>query len=217
MATNLVLRRGILLGVPLATAVLMFFHPAPYDDVAGELVPIAGWWIAIHTVQFVLFALAGASVWLLVEGLGGVEATIARVGAIVFAIFYDLGDAVAGIGTGILAGAAAEASAGERAGLLAGIEALFAHPVTSLAFVVGILGWVVALLAAAGTLWKAGAPRVPVVLLVLPALFISFDHAFPFGSLTFGTLFLFALWIELSPWNREERLAAGSTGAVGSP
>jgi len=39
---GLTLRRIILLGTPLVLTVLMFFHPSPYDDVACELIPIAG-------------------------------------------------------------------------------------------------------------------------------------------------------------------------------
>jgi hypothetical protein len=30
---------------------------------------------------------------------------------------------------------------------------------------------------------------------------MSFDHAFPFGSLTFGSFFLAALWLELA-WRK---------------
>src|SRR5215217_7900724 len=58
---SLTLRRIILLGTPLVLSVLMLFHPSPYDDILGELVPIAQWWIVLHTIQFVLFALMGAA------------------------------------------------------------------------------------------------------------------------------------------------------------
>jgi hypothetical protein len=39
----------------------------------------------------------------------------------------------------------------------------------------------------------------PVVLLALPAYLVTFDHAFPFGSLTFVTFFVIAAWLELGP------------------
>jgi hypothetical protein len=68
---GLPVRRIILLGTPLALTVWMLFHPSPYDDYLGELVPIAGWWIALHTVQFDLFAFMGAAVWMLTDGLQG--------------------------------------------------------------------------------------------------------------------------------------------------
>ena len=197
MPPKTLLRRLILLGTPLSLAVLMLFHPSPYDDVAGELVPTAGLWTALHAAQFVLFALMGWAVWALVEGLGGVTATVSRVSAAVFVLFYDAGDAVAGIATGILAGSVAESPTGERAGLLAAIEALFADGTKNLAFAIGIYAWVLALAAAGVALRRAGAPLAPVLLLALPALFITFDHAFPFGSLTFASFFLVVLWLEL--------------------
>ena len=48
-------------------------------------------------------------------------------------------------------------------------------------------------------LYRAGVPRLLVVLLALPAFFVTFDHAFPLGSLTFGTFFVIAAWLELGP------------------
>jgi hypothetical protein len=46
---GLTLRRIVLLGTPLVLTILMIFHPSPYDNVAGELMPIAGWWITLHS------------------------------------------------------------------------------------------------------------------------------------------------------------------------
>ena len=91
------LRRIVLLGKPLVLTILMLFHPSPYDDVAGELLPIAGWWIALRTILFLLIPLMGMALWMLTAGLEGVIATLSRVAAVVFALFYDAGDAIAGI------------------------------------------------------------------------------------------------------------------------
>lgn len=198
MSSNPVLRRLVLLGTPLVTAILMLFHPLPYEDIVGELVPIASWWTALHTIQFVLFAFMGAAVWLLTEGLRGVAATTSKVAAVVFALFYDIGDAVAGISTGILARSAANLPAEEQAAVAGAVEMLFRDPTKNLFFTVGIFAWIVALVAAAVALFWAGAPRAPLFLLPLPVFFMSFDHAFPFGSLTFGSFFLAALWLELA-------------------
>ncbi|MDQ3317372.1 MAG: hypothetical protein M3522_08600 [Actinomycetota bacterium] len=198
MSSKPVLRRLVLLGTPLALAVLMLFHPSPYSSVVEELTPIAGWWITIHTVQFVLFAFMGVAVWMLTDGLSGIAATVSRAAAVVFALFYDIGDAVAGISTGILARSATGLPAEEQAAIAGAVEILFRSPVKNLVFAVGINAWAVALIAAAVALFWAGAPRVPLFLLALPVFFMSFDHAFPFGSLTFGSFFVVALWIELA-------------------
>jgi hypothetical protein len=194
---GLTLRRFILLGTPLVLTILMLFHPSPYDDVAGELLPIAGWWIALHTILFVLIPLMGAALWMLTTGLEGVDATLSRVAAVVFAVFYAAGDAIAGISTGILALSAQVGALGERAAV-AGIETLWADPFKSLLFDIGRYAWVVALVAAAVALWRAGAPRLPLVLMALPAYLVTLDHAFPSGSLTFGTFFVIATWLELA-------------------
>ena len=203
---SLMLRRIVLLGTPLLLTVLLFFHPSPYDDVAGELMPVAGWWITLHTIGFVLFALMGVALWLLTAGLRGVFVTVSRAAAVIFALFYDAGDAIAGISTGILARAAGEGSLGERAAVSA-IETLFHNPVNNLLFSIGKYAWIVALVLAAVALLRAGAPRMPLVLLALPAYFLTFDHAFPFGSLTFGSFFAVACWLEVAP-GRPPSLAA---------
>ncbi len=195
--SNLVIRRLVLLGTPLVLAVLMLFHPSPYEDLASQLLPIADWWLNIHTLQFVLFAFMGASIWMLTDGLRGISVVVSRVAAVVFAIFYDIGDAVAGISTGILARRAADLPAEEQAALVRGMEVLFQSPTKNLFFAIGIFAFIVALAAAAVALFWADAPRVPLFLLALPVYFIGLDHAFPFGSLAFGSFFVAALWIEL--------------------
>jgi hypothetical protein len=194
---GLTLRRVVLLGTPLVLTILMLFHPSPYYNVAGELMPIAAWWTALHTKLFLLVPLMGVALWMLTAGLEGVVATLSRLAAVVFALFYDAGDAIAGISTGILALSAQEGALGERAAVGA-IETLWADPFKTLLFDIGRYAWIVALVMAAVALWRAGAPRLPLMLMALPAYLITFDHAFPFGSLTFGSFFVIAAWIELA-------------------
>ena len=192
------LRRIVLLGTLLVLTFLLLFYPSPYDDVAGELLPIAGWWIALHTIVFVLVPFMGVALWMLTAGLEGVIATLSRVAAVIFALFYDAGDAIAGISTGILALSAQAGALGERAAVGA-IETLFEDPFKTLLFDIGRYAWIVALVLGAVALWRAGAPRLPLVLLALPAYLVTFDHAFPSGSLTFGTFFVIAAWLEFAP------------------
>ena len=197
MKFRLTLRRIVLLGTPLVLTFLLLFHPSPYDEVAGELMPKAGWWIALHTILFLLVPLMGVALWMLTAGIEGVIATLSRAAAVVFALFYDAGDTIAGISTGILALSVEEGALGERAAV-ASIETLFEDPFKSLLFDIGRYAWVVALVLAAVALWRAGVPRLPLVLLALPAYLVTLDHAFPSGSLTFGTFFVIAAWLELA-------------------
>src|ERR671912_2672724 len=211
---GLTLRRIVLLGTPLVLTFVLLFHPSPYDDVAGELLPIANWWITLHTIVFGLVPLMGVALWMLTAGLEGVIATLSRVAAVVFALFYAAGDAIAGISTGILARSAEVGALGERAAVEA-IETLWADPFKTLLFDIGRYAWVVALVTAAIALYRAGGPRLPLVLLALSAYLVTFDHAFPFGSLTFGSFFVIACWLELAPGSasssRQPRRVSGTT------
>ena len=134
---------------------------------------------------------------MLTDGLRGVSVVVGRVAAVVFAIFYDIGDAVAGISTGILARHAADLPAEEQAAIVRGMDVLFQSSTKNLFFAIEIFAFIVALAAAAVALFWADAPRVPLFLLALPVYFIGLDHAFPFGYLAFGNVFLAALWLEL--------------------
>jgi hypothetical protein len=64
--------------------------------------------------------------------------------------------------------------------------------------VVGSLGWVVALIAAAIALRRAGASRGPFILLILSGVFLMGGHPYPQGTLAFGCFFLAAAWLEFA-------------------
>ena len=134
---------------------------------------------------------------MLTDGLRGISVVVSRVAAVVFAIFYDIGDAVASIGTGILARHAADLPAEEQAAIVRGMDVLFQSSTKNLFFAIEIFAFIVALAAAAVALFWADAPRVPLFLLTLPVYFIGLAHALPFGSLAFGTFFVAALWLEI--------------------
>lgn len=190
------IRRLVLLGPSLLLSVLMFFHPSPYDRVEDELIPIATWWTVLHTLQFFLFAAMGASLWMLVAGLRGYPATTTRVAAVIFVLFYDIGDAVAGIATGLIASNAAGGDLPETAAVTT-INSIFTDFAKDVFFGVGILAWIVALATAAVALWRAGYSRARVLLLAIPAFLLTFDHAFPYGTLTFASFFTVTLLLEL--------------------
>jgi len=125
------------------------------------------------------------------------------------------GDAIAGISTGILARSAEAGALGERAAVGV-IQTLWADPLKNLLFDIGRDAFIVALVTAGVALYRAGASRLPLVLLALSAFFVTFDHAFPFGSLTFGTFFVIAAWLELGPRaassSRQPHRVSGTSG-----
>ena len=66
-------------------------------------------WLAVHVGAAVLFPLMAFLVWLLLRGVEGRAASVARVALPVFAVFYGVWEALTGIATGLVAqdGAAA--------------------------------------------------------------------------------------------------------------
>jgi hypothetical protein len=146
--------RLILLGPSLLLTLLMFFHPSPYDHVEHELIPIATWWTVLHTLQLLPFTAMGDTLWMLVAGLRGYAATSVRIAAVNFALFYDIGDAVAGIATGLPAGNAPGGDLPEPVAVTA-INSIFTDPTKDVFFGIGILAL------AAAALWRTGSPAYP--------------------------------------------------------
>jgi hypothetical protein len=62
-------RRVVLLGAPLALAILEIFHPQPSG--AGDAIEQEGWFIWFHIIQLPLIGLVALVVYLLTEGLEG--------------------------------------------------------------------------------------------------------------------------------------------------
>jgi hypothetical protein len=192
-----VLRRVVLLGTPLALAILEIFHPNPMG--VAEAVEQGGWFMWFHIIQVALIGLIALAVYLLTEGLEGRAVRVSRWAIGVFAVFFSAYDAAAGIATGYALRAAQGLSAEGQAAVH---EAVIDMPGLSLIFGLSIVGtgaWVVALIAAAMALRRAGAPRGPYILLILAGVFLMGGHPFPWGTVAFGSFFLATAWLELAP------------------
>ena len=197
VADHRVLRRLVLLGTPLAFAILEFFHPEQPSGVSGA-VEQGEWFMWFHIIQVPLIGLIALAVYLLTDGLQGRAVSVSRWAIGVFAVFFSAYDAAAGIGTGY---ALREARGLSAEGQAAVYEAVKDLPLFSLPFgfsIVGSLGWAVAVIAAAIALRRAGASRGPFVLLILAGVFLMGGHPYPAGTLAFGCLFLGAAWLEFA-------------------
>ena len=198
VADHTLLRRLVLLGTPLALAILEIFHPEQPSG-AREAVEQGVWFMWFHIIQVPLIGLIALAVYLLTDGLEGRVVSVSRWAIGVFAVFFSAYDAAAGIGTGYALRNAQGLSAEGQAAVYETVKDL---PLFSLPFglsVVGTLGWAVALIAAAMALRRAGASRGPFVLLILAGVFLMGGHPYPAGTLSFGCFFLAAAWLELAP------------------
>jgi hypothetical protein len=93
------LRRVVLLGAPLALAILEIFHPERPNS-ATEAVEQGVWFMWFHFIQLPLIGIIALAVYVLSEGLEGRAVMVSRWAIGVFAVFFSAYDAAAGIGTG---------------------------------------------------------------------------------------------------------------------
>lgn len=209
-APSSLLRRLIVLGVPLILGVLELGHPAlmPGDSIFEVLAPITVWWTVLHIVQIPLFALMGLATFLLVRDLDGRAARISRRAITVFVVVYPAFDAAVGVSSGIMMHNLGPLTAEQHAFVEQNLQALFWGPVTGLMAVVGSGSWLVALVAAALAYRRAGAPLFVVGLLALSGLLLGVAHIRPIGPLACLSFLVAAASIEFG-WSTPKSAQPG--------
>ena len=188
-------RRAILFGVPFLYIVLGMLHPAN-----PELGDETALFIALHYAQLFLIGGLAYVFWLLVDGLDGRAARVARALILPFVIVYTAVDAVLGIAWGIVVEKANELPVADQAAADRLIDKLLVDPEpVGIVFYFGAgllcLAVVFAVVAALGS----AAPWPARVLMTLGALVFVLGHARPVGPIGM-TLFLAGIvWLELWP------------------
>jgi hypothetical protein len=197
------LSRGLLaflIGVPLAWAVLLMFHPGgEATDVYGSARDDVTAFLVVHVGMLLFIPLMAAAVYLLLRGVRGTAATVARIALVPFVIFYSAWETLQGIANGVLVdhvNALPQSDRGVGAELVQDFaESPLARDLGVLG-VPGTLGLVVAFIAAGMALKKeAGAPTSVAVLLGVSGFLIT-AHPPPFGptglALFIAAVLLFA-------------------------
>lgn len=202
------LRRLILVGTPLAFAVVTTLHPTTGTGPGDLSLPLTRWFI-VHGLQVVLTVLLAYCIWILLDGIHNRAATIARVALPVFLVFFSTFDAVAGLATGWLHRTANSQTGAEQAATLRAADELFNHNWLtgnlSVAGSVTAIAWAVIAIAGAVALRRAGADGLTVGLMAASLLFAS--HPVPAG-----TLGMLALLAAAFRWDRRRNRI--STGAA---
>ena len=179
---------AFLIGVPLAWAVLLLFHPTgegeaiTYAEVQGEVTR----WMVVHLGMLVFIPLMAAAVYLLVRGIESTAARVCRIALVLFVVFYGAWEALVGIGTGILVNDINGLAASDRV-VAAPLVNEYNDNVLIRAFgVLGSIGsvaFITAAIAAGVALHRqAGAPIAVTVLLALSGFLIT-AHPPPFGPI----------------------------------
>jgi hypothetical protein len=174
---------AFMVGVPLAWAVLLWFHPSTdADDIYGSLRDQVVTYQIVHVGTLVFIGLMGFALYMLVRDLPGKAAAISRLAIGPFVLLYGAWESVIGLATGALVQHANDAPAGERAAVSDAIQSLQGNVIigeSSVAGFGGALAWIVAVIAAAVAIRRAGAPVLATVLLVLSV--VVFSHPPPIG------------------------------------
>jgi hypothetical protein len=204
-------RRVFLVATPLALAAVLWFHPpggevdAVYEGVRHDV----GAWLFVHTVFLLFIPLMAFAVFLLLRGLENRAATVSRIALVFFLVFYTAYEVTVGLGTGVLTDYANGLPSAEQAAVADAIQHLNEDNVlgdpASVSLVAGLLGWVVAMVAAAVAFRRDGAGWLLTLLVGLTALFAI--HPPPVGP---AALVCFALAVVLIErrWARPEPAVA---------
>jgi hypothetical protein len=185
MQTPRLTRRQLpfLIGMPIAWAVLLWFHPdASPDNVYEDLRDDVTTYLIVHVGMLIFIGLIGVALYLVVRDLPGKAATISRLAIGPFVLFYSAWESVIGLAVGVLVQHANNAPPGDRPAISDAIQALGENAIVGEAGVlvtVGALAWVTAVIGAAVAVRRAGAPVLATVLLGLSVVVVS--HPPPIG------------------------------------
>jgi hypothetical protein len=201
---SILLRPGVLFGVPLLYLVLGVLHPTSNPELGDE----TGLFIGLHVAQLFLIGGLAYLLWLLVEGLDGRAARVARALILPFVIAYTALDAVLGLAWGIAAKKANELPAPDQAAAGRLIHNLNEPELFGYIgyFGAGLL-WLAVALTVVTALGKK-APRPALVLMAMGAIVFALGHARPMGPIGMGLFLAGIAWLELRPRREEARHAA---------
>jgi hypothetical protein len=178
------IRLALLVGGPLALAVVLWWHPAGGENVYAGVRDDVGAWLFVHVTFLLVTPLLGIAAFVLLSGLSSRAATVSRVALVFFLVFYTAYESNVGIGTAILVDYANGLPAAEQAVVADAIQdynrnAILTDP--SLSFLAGGLGWIIAMIAAAVAFRRAGAGWALTLLIGFAAVFAI--HPPPIGPL----------------------------------
>jgi hypothetical protein len=177
---------AFLVGIPLAWAVLLLFHPTgggeavTYADVQDQVTA----WLVVHIGMMLFIPLMAVAVYLLLRGIEGTAARISRIALVPFVVVYGAYEVLLGIGAGIL-GQDVNGLAGSEKAAGAALVNEFTDNVLIRGFSVlssiGALAFITAMIAAGVALRREAAAPLAVPILLGLSGFLITAHPPPFG------------------------------------
>jgi hypothetical protein len=192
---SILLRRAFITVPPLVLAGVLLMHPNDEGDtIYGSVRPVVDNWILVHIALLLAFPFLVLAAFMLLGGLRGRAATVARVALVFFAVIYTAWEVMVGLSTGILTDYANGLPVAQQAAVAGAIQDFNEHWVTQVALLVGFAGWVVAMVATAIAARAAGARWPAVALLGLASAFVI--HPPPIGPVALVCFAAGALLVE---------------------
>jgi uncharacterized membrane protein YccF (DUF307 family) len=186
------LRRGFIFLAVAGYIVLGAVHPANIE--VGDETTL---YLALHLVQPLLILLLAWGVWLLVKGLPGRAAQIARIAILPYAIAYSMLDAIAGVALGQAVREANRMSPADAAVVQRLLDGGSGQDYIGIAiFIASGLTWFIMALAAALAVKQVGG-RGPAVLMTIGAAIFAVGHPFPTGPIGIALFGLGVAWLEV--------------------
>jgi hypothetical protein len=206
---------AFLIGVPLAWAVLLWFHPDVdpnhvYADLREDVVAYQ----VVHVGTLVFIGLIGLALYLLVRDLPGTAAKISRLAIGPFVVFYAAWESVIGLAIGALVQHGNDAPVRQRPAIADSIQSLGDNVIVGdpgVVAMVGSLAWIVAVVAAAIAWRHAGAPLLATILLALSFMVVS--HPPPIGPIGLAC-FAGAVALLARAQRATSRLEAGAPAPI---
>jgi hypothetical protein len=204
----------LLIGVPLAWAVLLLFHPTGdgddfYPVVADETTA----WLIVHVGTLIFVPAMAAVIYLLLRDVDGAAARVARIALVPFLIFYTAFEVLVGIGTGLFVEQVKDLPAAERADSIEVIEDFTGSGLIQIFELLGTGSFLIAMIATGIALRGAGAPVAVTALLILAAIPIAW-HVPPFGQFGLAIFIVAVVLVVRGPRRAAGQAAAGFTAGL---
>jgi hypothetical protein len=218
-----ILRRICLIGAPLVLISIELFHPLGFTADVYAVLSRPGffyfgpWWFStLHTIQTPMVGVVAAGFLLLLAGLSGLWAWVARGAALVSVVYYTVLDSIQGIFLGWIIAKSLDAPAETQRLVATLTQDMYTDRVIggvlSVVSLTGSWAFLVAATTTALALARRGAPLGPLCALVLAGQIIQLSHAHPYGPVGFSLIFLATLGLER--WlARQSAGPAASSGA----
>ena len=179
---------AFLIGVPLAWAVLLLFHPTgggetvTYADVQDEVTA----WLVVHLGMMLFIPLMAVAVYLLLRGIESTAARISRIALVPFVVVYGAYEVLLGIGAGILVQDVNGLAGSEKAAGAALVNEFTDNVLIrgfSVLSSVGAVAFYTAMIAAGVALRREAAAPLAVPILLGLSGFLITAHPPPFGPI----------------------------------